>query len=152
GGGPPGAGGKGAGADKRAVVRHPGRRQAGLPAGAAAPRHAPAGRVRRGVHQRRHPNDCAGAGGGAALAPTPACVSRPAGVERARNAGGAWEKSPMAPSRTTVWLLLLGLLIWLAGLAYPLVHGALAALLPAVAAWLPGDAAAAAVRWLVFAY
>jgi uncharacterized protein (DUF58 family) len=58
----------------------------------------------------------------------------------------------MVPSRTTVWLLLLGLLPWLAGLAYPLVHGTLTSWLPGRAAWLPDDAVALAVRWLVFAY
>jgi uncharacterized protein (DUF58 family) len=58
----------------------------------------------------------------------------------------------MLPSRTTVLLLLLGLLVWLAGVAYLPLHAALAALLPGQAAWLPPDAIVAAVRPLVFAY
>jgi uncharacterized protein (DUF58 family) len=58
----------------------------------------------------------------------------------------------MLPSRTTIVLLVLGLLLWLAGMAYPLVHATLAAWLPGREAWLPDDAAAAAVRWLVFVY
>ncbi|HJT79388.1 MAG TPA: DUF58 domain-containing protein, partial [Gemmataceae bacterium] len=58
----------------------------------------------------------------------------------------------MLPSRTTVLLLVLGLLVWLAGIAYLPLHAALAALLPRLAAWLPADAVLAAVRPLVFAY
>jgi uncharacterized protein (DUF58 family) len=58
----------------------------------------------------------------------------------------------MLPSRTTVWLLLLGLLLWLAGFTYVPLHATLASWLPGREAWLPDDAVLAGVRWLVFAY
>src|SRR6266542_638651 len=58
----------------------------------------------------------------------------------------------MLPSRTTVLLLLVGLLLWLAGLAYPLLHVTLLALLPDAATWLPDAAVVWSVRGLVFAY
>jgi uncharacterized protein (DUF58 family) len=58
----------------------------------------------------------------------------------------------MLPSRTTVLLFLLGLLLWLVGMAYVPVHALATAWLPAYATWWPNDAVLVAVGWLVFAY
>jgi uncharacterized protein (DUF58 family) len=49
----------------------------------------------------------------------------------------------MVPTRTTVWLLLLGLLLWLTGLVF--------AVLPRLPAWVYAEAVPAS-RWLVFGF
>jgi uncharacterized protein (DUF58 family) len=64
----------------------------------------------------------------------------------------AGRESCMLPSRTTVLLLLLGLLLWLAGLAYPLLHDTLLSWLAGYETWLPDATVVWSSRWLVFAY
>jgi uncharacterized protein (DUF58 family) len=56
----------------------------------------------------------------------------------------------MLPTRTTLLLLILGLVVWLAGVAYEVAHTVLAGWVPAVAAWPPLDNGT--LRWLVFGF
>src|SRR5262249_41223216 len=66
---------------------------------------------------------------------------------------GLRARGAMLPSRTTVLLFLLGLIPWLAALAYPPAHALAAAWLPAaLAAWWPDDAVVGVILGLVFAY
>jgi uncharacterized protein (DUF58 family) len=58
----------------------------------------------------------------------------------------------MLPTRTTVLLVAAGLLVWLAGLLYPLGRELAVRQLPALDAQLPSEGLVASVRWLVFAY
>jgi uncharacterized protein (DUF58 family) len=56
----------------------------------------------------------------------------------------------MLPTRTTLLLLILGLVVWLAGVVYEVAHTVLAAWVPAAASWPPLDTGT--LRWLVFGF
>jgi uncharacterized protein (DUF58 family) len=58
----------------------------------------------------------------------------------------------MLPSRTTVLLFLLGLVIHLAGLAYAVLHTLLVERFPGAAGWLPGTGYTQWLHWVVFGY
>jgi uncharacterized protein (DUF58 family) len=58
----------------------------------------------------------------------------------------------MIPSRTTVLLVLLGLLVYLAGLAYAVLHALLVRSFPGIADYLPGTGFTTSLHWLVLAY
>ncbi len=58
----------------------------------------------------------------------------------------------MLPTRTTVLLFLLGLLLHLAGLAYAVLHELLVRSFPGAADWMPGTRYTGSLHWLVFAY
>ena len=56
----------------------------------------------------------------------------------------------MLPTRTTLLLLIHGLVLWLAGVAYEVAHPVLAGWVPAIASWPPLDTST--LRWLVFGF
>ena len=58
----------------------------------------------------------------------------------------------MLPNRTTVLLFFLGLLVYLAGLAYVVLHGLLVQAFPELDSWLPGAGFAGSLHWLVLGF
>ncbi len=58
----------------------------------------------------------------------------------------------MLPTRSTVLLLLLGLVLWLVALALAVARNVVVGWFPALAGWLPPAGWAASLRWLILSY
>src|SRR5262245_6593366 len=58
----------------------------------------------------------------------------------------------MLPTRTTVLLLLLGLLVHLGGLAYAVLHALIVRTFPSLGGWLPGTGWTASLHGLVLGF